>query len=132
MLYILSGTHLDMNAISQQVFGAPYSADEIGPAQQVVMARSLDERIRDKGQYGGTVSTLLIEALADGLIDCAALARTSGDKSPGPFLAHNAGEVLECTGSSYMACPVLSTYNQLSGDDGSKLGMVAMPCQVLA
>jgi coenzyme F420 hydrogenase subunit beta len=125
-------TQLDMNAISQQVFGAPYSADEIGSTQEVVMARSLDERIRNKGQYGGTVSTLLIEALADGLIDCAALARASEDKSPAPFLAHSAGDVLECMGSSYMACPIVSTYNQISRDDGSKLGMVAMPCQVLA
>ncbi|MBM3120091.1 MAG: hypothetical protein FJ006_11215 [Chloroflexi bacterium] len=36
------------------------------------------------------------------------------------------------TAPNYMACPVLSPYNQIPKNDSNKLGIVGMPCQVLA
>lgn len=125
-------TFIDMDIISQQVFGVPYSEEEMGTTKEVLMARNTDSRVRKKAQYGGVVTTLLSLALAEGLIDNVALAKTSDDKTASPFLAQNKDEVLRCAGSNYMACPVLMTYNQIPKDNDSKLGIVAMPCQVLA
>lgn len=124
-------TFTDMDAISQQVFGVPYSADELGTVREVLMARSTDAQVRAKAQYGGTVTTLLSLALAEGLIDAAVLTKTANDKTPRPFLARNAEEVRQGTGSSYMACSVLEALNSAKDEKGN-LGVVAMPCQVLA
>ncbi len=125
-------TYIDMDVISQQVFGVPYNEEELGTAKEMLMVRSTDASMREKVQYGGAVTTLLSLALAERFIDGAVLTRTSDDKTPSPFLAQSADEVLQCTGSSYMACPVLGRYNQIPKDNGNKLGIVAMPCQVLA
>ncbi len=125
-------TYTDMNMISQQVFGVLYSEDEIGTVKEVLMARSTEPRIKERAQYGGTVTTLLSLALAEGLMDSVILVRMSDDKVPSGFLAQNTEEVLQCAGSSYMACPVLEAYNHIPKDNNHNLGIVATPCQVLA
>jgi coenzyme F420 hydrogenase subunit beta len=125
-------TYIDMDAMSQKIFGTPYGDNEIGSVKEVFMARATDAVVTKKAQYGGVVTTLLSLALAEGLIDGAVLTKTSDDKTPTPFLAQSVDDVLQCAGSSYMACPVLGRYNQIPKEDGSKLGIVAMPCQVLS
>lgn len=125
-------TYTDMDAISQQVFGVPYSEDELGTTREVLIARSTDAGIRGRAQYGGAVTTLLLLAMAEGLIDSVVVTRTTDDKTPKGFLAKSAEEVLQCAGSSYMACPVLETYNHIPGDSNHRLGIVTLPCQALA
>ncbi len=125
-------TYTDMDALSQHIFGVPYSDDEIGSVKEIFMARTTDKHIRKAAQYGGVVTTLLSLALSEGLLDSVVLAKTSEDKTVSPFWARNRTEVLGCASSNYMACPVLMGYNQISKADGGKLGIVAMPCQVLA
>jgi coenzyme F420 hydrogenase subunit beta len=125
-------TYTDMDAISQKIFGTPYGDNEIGTVKEVFMARATDAVVKKKAQYGGVVTTLLSLALAEELIDGAILTKTSDDKTPAPFLAQSGDDVLQCAGSSYMACPVLGKYNQIPKEDSSKLGIVAMPCQVLS
>ena len=125
-------TYTDMDAISQRVFGIPYSEDELGTTKEVLMARSTDTSIRQRAQYGGTVTALLSLALAEGFIGSAIMTRTSDDKTPIAFIANSAEEVLQATGSNYMACPILQTYNYLPKESNRSLGIVAMPCQALA
>jgi coenzyme F420 hydrogenase subunit beta len=125
-------TYIDMNNISQQVFGIPYSEEELGTVIEVFMARTMDARIRKVAQSGGVVTTLLSVALTERLIDNIVLTRTSDDNAPNPVLARSESEMLQCAGSNYVACPVLVTYNQIHKDDGSRLGIVGVPCQILA
>ena len=125
-------TYTDMDAISQRVFGVPYSENELGTTKEVLTARSTDTNIRQRAQYGGTVTALLSLALEEGFIDSAIMTRTSDDKTPIAFIAKSAEEVLQGSGSNYMACPVVDRLNQIPKDDSSKLGIVAMPCQALA
>ncbi len=123
-------TFTDMNAISEKIFGKPYMEYEIGAVKQIIMARATDSTIIEKAQYGGAVTALLSLAISEGSLDGAILTGTSDDKTPIPFLAQSVADVLQCTGSNYMACPVLGSYNQLPNDSHSKLAIVAMPCQV--
>lgn len=125
-------THTDIDGISQQIFGAAYSEDELGAVKEVLTARSTDSHIRERAQYGGTVTTLLSLALEEGFIDCAILAKMSNDKIPGTFLARNKEEILQGAGTSYMAYPVLEALNQIPKDSTERLGIVATPCQALA
>lgn len=128
-------TFTDLDALSQTVFGSPYSIQPVGQAKVVAIARSGDPKIRAKAQYGGIVTAVLSFALKKGLIDRALLARTMPDKTPQPFLARSMEDLVQCTGSNYMACPVLYGYNHFSktGVGGDcRLAVVATPCQVLA
>jgi coenzyme F420 hydrogenase subunit beta len=125
-------TYTDIDALSQQIFGAPYSEAAIGTTREVFTARSTDLRVKAKAQYGGTVSTLLSVAITEGLIDAAVMTKMSKEKIPGGFLARNNKEVLGGAGSSYIACPVLESYNRTPKDNGERLGVVGMPCQILA
>jgi len=125
-------TYTDMDAISQKIFGVPYGGDGLGVTREVLMARSTDSRIRKRAQYGGTVTTLLSLALAEGLIQGAVLARMSPDRTRGAFLARIRKELLQCAGSSYMACPVLEALNRIPRESREPLGVVALPCQALA
>ncbi len=125
-------TPLDMDALSRKIFGLPYGEEEMGSVREFFMARSGDSAIREKGQYGGTVTTLLTAALEEGLIDRALLTRTEKDKTPRPLLTGNKTEVLEAAGSNYMACSVLEAYNRLPEDYSDRLALVGVPCQVLA
>jgi coenzyme F420 hydrogenase subunit beta len=125
-------TFIDMNAISRNMFGTHYEEYEIGHVKDVIMARATDRIIQKKAQYGGAVTALLALALTEGLIDGAILTKTMDDKTPAGLLAENIDDVLECTGSNYMACPVLGKLNQVPKDSNSKLAIVATPCQVLS
>jgi len=121
-----------MNAISEEIFDTPYVEAEIGSAKEVIMARATDTSVMKRAQYGGTVTALLSLALTEGSIDEAILSKSLDDKTPTPLLAHSVDDILQCAGSSYMACPVLGRYNQLPKDSHGKLAIVAMPCQVLS
>jgi len=125
-------TLVDMSALSQQLFGEPYGEAEMGTVKEVLIARATEPRIKEKGQYGGTVTSLLSLALAEGLIDGAILTKTAEDKAPAAFLANSAKEVLQGAGSNYIACPVIETYNKTPKDSKRKLGIVGVPCQMIA
>ena len=125
-------TITNMDALSQRVFGQPYGEDEIGTVKEVLMTKSTDTRVREKAQYGGTVTTLLSLALDEGLISTAVLTRETEDKMPVPFMARSPEEVLGGAGSNYMACPVLEGYNRIPADSDERVGMVVTPCQGLA
>ena len=78
------------------------------------------------------ITTLLSLALVEGLIDATILSRMSDDKNPSACLARNAEEVLQCAGSSYIACPVLEALNHLPEYSEERLAAVTTPCQGLA
>src|SRR3989339_2122034 len=46
-------TRTDMNAVSDKVFGVPFSSAETGQTLTIAMARSMDNRISKKAQDGG-------------------------------------------------------------------------------
>lgn len=127
-------TYTDLDALSQIVFASGYDGAPIGFAKDVLIARSTDAGVRARSQYGGVVTTILSFALEKGLVDGAVLAKTLPDKILRPFLARNVQDVMQCSGSNYMACPVLEGYNQVakSPGDRNRLAIVATPCQVLA
>ena len=125
-------TYTDMNEISQKVFSMPYSEDEIGIFQEVLIARSADTKIRQRAQDGGTVTTLLSVALDEKIIDGVVATRMDDGKAPQGFIARNKAELLECSGVSYGPSTVLEVYNHIPSDNTDRLGIVSLPCQVMA
>jgi coenzyme F420 hydrogenase subunit beta len=125
-------TYTDFDALSQKLFSAPYDSQELGHVLEVIVARSTDEDIRAKAQYGGTVTALLETAISEKLIDGAILSRMAEDKTPEAVFVKNKKELLKCAGSNYMACPSLKELNSQPKDSKSRLAVVTTPCQGMA
>lgn len=125
-------TYIDLDAVSQKIFGARLSEDEFGVVRDMFLARSAEPKIRERGQDGGTVTTLLTVALEAGIIDGAIVSKMSDDKTPAGFVARNREELLQSSGNSYEPSPVLEALNRLPKDSDEKLGIVGVPCQILA
>jgi coenzyme F420 hydrogenase subunit beta len=89
-------THTVLDDISRMVFDAPYADSEIGIYKEILISRAKDKKIKNKGQYGGTVTALLTLALDEGLIDKSILARTNEDRLPEGAMASTAKELLGC------------------------------------
>jgi len=123
-------TYTDLDAVSQKVFGVPFSKDEVGIVREIFLARSTDAEIHEKAQDGGTVTTLLSVALAEGVIDGAVETKMSDDKTPSGFIARNREELLQCAGDSYEPSPVLEALNHIPKESTEKLGVVGLPCHV--
>jgi coenzyme F420 hydrogenase subunit beta len=126
-------TSLDLDLLSQTVFGEPYAADELGPMRHITMARATDADIRAKAQYGGTVTALTSFALEQGLIDGAVLTASDENILPGGCLATSNAQVGDLAKSNYVASPTLAAFNrEAAREDIQKIGVVATPCQTLA
>jgi len=125
-------TSLDLDLLSQTVFGVPYAADELGTVQEITMARAGDEGIRSKAQFGGTVTALASFALDQGLIDSAVLTTSDESILPSGTPAANKAQILSCAGSNFVAAPTLAAFNRQSEGDAQSIGVVAIPCQALA
>jgi coenzyme F420 hydrogenase subunit beta len=125
-------TPSDLEAVNQTTFGLPYPGDSLGTFRQVVMARSTDKPTLAKAQYGGVVSTLVTIALKKKMIDAAILTKREKDLLSSGQLAANKRQVLACAGSNYIASPTLQAFNQSAPEAYKSIGVVGVPCQVLA
>lgn len=125
-------TYTDMDAIHQTIFGKPYGTDEMGVALDVRLVRSTDAGMREKGQDGAAVTTLLALALEAGMIDAAILTKMNENKVPSGFVARNRHEILQCAGVSYAASFAMEAYNTMPKESTEKLGIVGVGCQIEA
>lgn len=126
-------TVVDLEALNRDVFGRARDDFVLGSNQGVFMSQAADQGVRERGQYGGTVSALLKSGLESGSIDGVILAGSSSRHGllPEPVLARSAEEILHATGSKYSACPSLKILDRSLKECG-KLAVVGRPCQVIA
>jgi coenzyme F420 hydrogenase subunit beta len=122
---------VDVDLVTSTLFGVAYSGEPIGEMREVIIARSTEAEIRERAQYGGTVSTLIRVALESRLISTAVLTKLV-DGVPRGVTVSSAKEVLGCCGSSYLICPVLEAFHRWQPEDNDRVGIVGTPCQTLA
>jgi len=125
-------TPVDLDLLSQAVFGARYSKQELGTAKQVWMSRAAGGAMGSRAQYGGTVSALAAFALRTGLIDTAVLTSSDNGMLPRGRAVREEAGVLACAGSNFIASPTLRTFNREAAGEAQRIGVVATPCQALA
>ena len=122
---------VDLDALSRIFYGEPYPSDPLGHHLAVVMSRAGRQAGKAAFQSGGTVSALMQFALTKKMIDAAVL--TAGDGiAPLPRVITAPDAVMACASSKYAAAPSLSALNRAVKEGGSRLGVVATPCQSLA
>jgi coenzyme F420 hydrogenase subunit beta len=108
-------------------------AEPLGPVRGAWWARALAPDLTGRVQYGGVVSALVALALTEGLIDEAVLTQAGLRGAPEGVRVRERAEVLAAAGSIYTAGGALSALNQALAEPAQHaLGLVGLPCQVLA
>ncbi len=127
-------TITDMAALERMVFGRKKPDISLGCYTSVEMAQAKDSTLRCRTQYGGVVSALMEYAIDSGTIADALLTRPfDGGLMPKSLLVGGSSEVQEFAGSNYIASAPLATLNKNTKQSkGDAVGVVGIPCQVIA
>jgi coenzyme F420 hydrogenase subunit beta len=122
---------VDLDYLSQRLFGKPYSDDPLGSYRTIMISRAGEKIERAGFQAGGTVSAIISFALRKGYLDGAVLTDRNG-LLPVPRFVTKPDDVFTCVSSKYTAAPTLSALNHGIRDGFKQIGIVATPCQALA
>jgi coenzyme F420 hydrogenase subunit beta len=125
------GHGVDFEGLSVALFGDIPEDTAVGRYLGCYVGHAMDRGVRYNGASGGIVSSLLIFALQEGLIDGALVTRMRRDDplTPEPFIARTREEILSAAGSKY--CPVATnTVIQEVLDSDDRIAVVGLPCHI--
>ena len=125
-------TEVNLDEVYQKLFGKDYEEIELGPVRKIMMARAKDPIWAKKVQTGGVVSALIDFALRESIFQAAVLTPRDGDLLPQGRIIKGRKEILRCAGSSYVSGPTLEALNKGPWKEKDQIGIVGLPCQVLA
>ncbi|MBU7042147.1 MAG: Coenzyme F420 hydrogenase/dehydrogenase, beta subunit C-terminal domain [Theionarchaea archaeon] len=120
---------IDFDALSLHLFGIPYSPQPLGHYLHVYKSRTALQK--GHFQSGGSVSSLVMNALQEYTVDAVVLTGTQ-ESLPVPRVAETPGDVLTCSGSKFTATPTIAALNEAIHSGYQKIGVVATPCQCQA
>lgn len=125
------GHSVDFDGLSATLFGDIPEDTAVGRYVGCYVGHACDNNVRCNSASGGIVSSLLIFALQESLIDGALVTRMCRDDplTPEPFIARTREEVLSAAGSKY--CPVATNTalaEILNSDD--RIAVVGLPCHI--
>jgi coenzyme F420 hydrogenase subunit beta len=125
-------TEVDLDEVYKKIFGKSCEEIDIGPFRKIMMGRAKDPLFAKKAQTGGVVSSLIDFALQEGIIQASILTPRDGDLLPQGKIITSRKGVLHCAGSSYVSGPTLEALNRGPWKGKERIGIVGLPCQVLA
>ncbi|MDI6776570.1 MAG: Coenzyme F420 hydrogenase/dehydrogenase, beta subunit C-terminal domain [Syntrophales bacterium] len=105
---------------------------EIGAVKGFYITRATDEQVRKGAQHGGTVTTLMMLALQEGIIDTAVIAEGEENFLHQGIAVNDPSEVKRRGKSKFIISPTVAEFNRVAKGKAEKIGVVATPCQVLA
>jgi coenzyme F420 hydrogenase subunit beta len=116
-------------------FARERTEDEVFGIGDVLLARSSDETLVENGQDGGFVSTLLVYALENDLIDAALVSGLEGDGTTWraePRVVRTRADVLATAKSRYTYSANLLAYPQAVEAGAERIALVGMGCMASA
>lgn len=130
-LQICPGYCVDFKELNLRVFDQLPRQDMVGNVLNSYLAYSQDKNIRTEGQSGGVVSSLLIFALQNKIIDGVVVTRMSRSNPlrPETFIATSEEEIIEASKSKY--CPVHAgtVINEILRSEG-RFAFVGLSCHI--
>lgn len=121
--------------IDQHRFARERTGDEVYGIGDVLLARSTDESLIENGQDGGFVTTLLVYALENDVIDAALVSGLEGDGTTWraePRVARTREDVLATAKSRYTYSANLLAYPQAVETGAERIALVGMGCMASA
>ncbi|RLE77295.1 MAG: hypothetical protein DRJ44_02385 [Thermoprotei archaeon] len=102
------------------------------PILEAYTARTRLPEVREKGQDGGVVTTLLLALFEEGYINGAIVSSLSENEplKPVPLLAKSKEDILASAGTRYSSSPNLSVLREAKINDA--IAVVGVPCQIRA
>ncbi len=125
------GHSVDFEGLNNALFGDIPEEIALGRYLGCYVGHAVDESVRYSSASGGLVSSLLVFALEQGLIDGALMTRMSHDNplKPEPFIARTKAEILSAARSKH--CPVATnTALQEVLESSDRIAVVGLPCQI--
>ena len=116
-------------------FARVRTPEEVWGIGDVFLARSTDESVRENGQDGGLVSTLLAYALENDVIDAALVSGLEGDGTTWraePRAVRTRQEVLDTAKSRYTYSANLLAYPKAVEAGAERIALVGMGCMASA
>jgi coenzyme F420 hydrogenase subunit beta len=107
------------------------TAVTLGANTMCYFGHSTDYNIRYNAASGGLITTLLVFALENGIIDGALVTQMEKDRplSPRPFIARTKDEIIEASTSKYCPVPANTALKEILSNDG-KYAIVGLPCHI--
>lgn len=121
--------------IDTHKFARERTDDEVYGIGDVLLAKSTDASILDNGQDGGVVTTLLIYALENDIIDAALVSGLEGDGTTWraePRVATTRQDVLDTAKSRYTYSANLLAYPKAVEAGAERIALVGMGCMASA
>ncbi|MHA1486263.1 MAG: coenzyme F420 hydrogenase/dehydrogenase beta subunit N-terminal domain-containing protein, partial [Promethearchaeota archaeon] len=120
--------------------------DEIGFIQNVIAAKTRDEKIKEMGQDGGLVTTLLTYLFDKNKIDAAVVSEYDEKLKPIPKIIYNKEALLKSSGTRYsissnilpladlytIAQEIVAKHHQIYDVNQIRMAFVGTPCQCRA
>ena len=130
---VCPGHAINFKQLNLEIFGKESEDVLIGNHINCYVGHATDYEIRYNSASGGLVTTLLIFALEEGIIDGALVTKMKKDKplEPEPFIARTKGDIIEASKSKY--CPVpanIALKEILESKEGEKFAVVGLPCHI--
>jgi coenzyme F420 hydrogenase subunit beta len=117
--------------LNQFVFGKMPENKFLGNFINCYTGYTTDDGLRYKATSGGVITSLLLFALREGLIDGAVLTRFNNEDplKAEPFIARTREEILSAIGSKYVPVPVNLMLKKILAEDG-RFAFVGLPCHL--
>lgn len=128
---VCPGHAVDFIELYEQVFAKKPEDVWLGVHTNCYLSRSNDEKIRYNASSGGLVTSLLIFALEEGIIDKAIVTKMSEKRplEPEVIIAETREEIISTMGSKYCPVPVNIGLKPMLEED-CRFAIVGLPCHL--
>jgi len=126
-------TFMPRAEIEQKIFGEVSIGnddDVLGIYRACYEARTKKADIRERGQDGGVVTSILAYALETHAIDCAVLTTANGDWRPRTVVARDYEALKEGAGTKYTLYPSVTGVREAKEEGCNAIAFVGLPCQI--
>lgn len=128
---VCPGYSVDFDSLNRSVFNTIPKDVLVGKTIASYLSYSLDDAVREGGQSGGAISSLLSFALEKGIIDGAIVTRMrhSIPLRPEVYIAKTRDDVLKASKSKYCPVPTNIIIREVLNTDG-RFAFVGTSCQM--
>ena len=128
---VCPGHSVDFNDLSLEIFKNKSNNKLIGNFDRCYLGHAIDREIRFNSSSGGLITSLLIFALEQGIIDGALVTRINKNDplKPEPFIAKTREEIIDASKSKYCPVPTNIVIKEILKHDGN-IAVVGLPCHI--
>jgi coenzyme F420 hydrogenase subunit beta len=117
----------DKEKLSNTLFMEKSLTEELGIVRKIYFGQSTDEKILEKAQDGGVVSSLIAAGIENGFFDSCITATRTKDWIGEPIIVENKNDIFKSAGTLYTPVPVLSVLKQIKKNKITT-AIVGTPC----